>query len=118
MWARQSKYGAIKTEVDGIVFHSKGEAGRYQELKLLLHAGEITDLHLQEKYELKVAGVLICNYIADFVYETPDGEVVVEDFKGVRTEAYRLKKKLMLAVHGIEIFETGRTTKRGGRKKT
>lgn len=30
---------------------------------------------------------------------------VVEDVKGVRTLAYKFKKKLMKAVHGIEIRE-------------
>ena len=34
-----------------------------------------------------------------------DGDVIVEDVKGYRTEAYQLKKKLMRAVYGIEITE-------------
>jgi hypothetical protein len=44
-------------------------------------------------------------YIADFVYQE-DGKLVVEDVKGHRTEVYKLKKKLMLWVHGIRIKET------------
>jgi hypothetical protein len=44
---KKSKYGAVKTEVDGIMFDSKREASRYQELRLLEQAGEITNLRLQ-----------------------------------------------------------------------
>lgn len=43
---KKSKYGAVKTEVDGIKFDSKHEALRYQELRLLEQAGEITNLRL------------------------------------------------------------------------
>lgn len=44
---KKSKYGAVKTEVDGIMFDSKREAKRYQELRLLEQAWEITNLRLQ-----------------------------------------------------------------------
>jgi len=37
----RSKYGAIKTEVDGYIFDSRKEAARYQELKFAEAAGEI-----------------------------------------------------------------------------
>lgn len=43
-------------------------------------------------------------YIADFVY-TYNGVDVVEDAKGVRTDAYILKRKLMLYFHDISIYE-------------
>ena len=47
-----------------------------------------------------------CSYVADHVYfDLALGKVVVEDVKGVRTEAYKIKKKLMLWVHGIVISE-------------
>lgn len=46
-----------------------------------------------------------CSYVADFVYTTRDGKLVVEDAKGFRTEAYKLKKKLMLWRYGIDIKE-------------
>lgn len=46
-------------------------------------------------------------YVADFVYTIAEtGENVVEDSKGVRTKDYIIKRKLMLAVHGIRIKET------------
>lgn len=114
----KSKYRNVKTEVDGIVFDSGKEAMRYGELKMLEQTGEIHELALQVPFRLDVDGVHVCDYVADFVYyPTPDpspngraqfgeGRMVVEDVKGKRTEMYRLKKKLMLACHGIEIVET------------
>ena len=104
-----SKYGAIRTTVDGITFDSKGESIRYQQLKLLEAAGEIRDLKRQIKYPLVVNGVKIADYVADFRYvNSDDGAVVVEDFKSKATitPVYRLKKKFMLAIYGITILET------------
>lgn len=102
---RYSKYKAIRTAVDGIIFASKAEAARYCELKILQRQGLISDLRLQVPFNLPVNGVLICKYIADFVYLDADGRMVVEDKKGVKTPVYRLKSKLMLAVHGLRIVE-------------
>lgn len=101
------KYHAQPTEVDGEKFPSKGEAGRWQELKLLEAAGAIKGLKRQIPFPLVVNGVKIGSYIADFEYDE-GGERVVEDYKGVRTPVYNLKKKLVRALYGIEIFETGR----------
>ena len=50
---------------------------------------------------------LACKYVADFVYtDVETGETVVEDTKGFRTDVYKIKRKLMLKVHGIKIKET------------
>ena len=46
-----------------------------------------------------------CTYIADFVYFDEKGNLVVEDTKGMRTDTYIIKRKLMLHVHGIRIHE-------------
>lgn len=108
----QSKYYNKKVTYDGIEFDSIKEARRYQELKLLLRAGAISDLRLQVPYELIPAQYIngkcverAVKYIADFVY-TENGKEVVEDAKGVRTDTYKIKKKLMLYVHGIRLKET------------
>lgn len=104
---RANKYNAKKTIVDGITFDSKAEARRYGDLKILQMAGEISGLMLQREYPLKVNGIVVCKYRADFVYVDKSGHnTIVEDVKGVRTEVYKLKKKLMLACYGIEILET------------
>ena len=103
-----SKYGNIRTEVDGIKFASKREAVRYSQLKLLERAGEIEGLRRQVPYQIEVNGQKVCKYVADAVYYAPAGplaRLVVEDCKGVRTAIYRLKAKLLKAAHGIEIQE-------------
>ena len=101
-----SKYKAKVTWVDGIRFASKKEATRYGELKLMEHAGHISKLKLQPSFEIVIKGQKICKYIADFTYFNSKQVRIVEDVKGVKTPIYRLKKKLVKALHGIEIFET------------
>ena len=109
-----AKYRNIKTEVDGIVFDSKAEARRYAELKLLEKANEISDLRLQPEFDCVVNGQKICTYKADFEYWirdeefSPDDKYVCEDVKGFKTQVYRLKKKLVEALHDIEIREVRR----------
>ena len=101
-----NKYRNKPVTVDGHRFASKAEAKRYGELKLLEKAGEITRLTLQARYRLTVNGVKICDYIADFAYLSgPKNTLTVEDVKGVRTAVYRIKKKLMKAIYGIDIVE-------------
>lgn len=100
------KYQNRKTVVDGIKFDSAKEARRYGELKLLERAGQITGLEIQPSFRLLVNNCLICTYRADFTYQDATKARIVEDVKGMKTPVYRLKKKLMLAIHGVEIFET------------
>ena len=112
---RANKFHAVRTEVDGVRFDSKREAGRYVELKYLEKAGEIYDLELQPSFDLHVAPrwnqttrVLVAIYRADFRYrEGPKGVLKVEDVKSpaTRTAVYRLKKKMVEAQYGIEITE-------------
>ncbi len=114
---KRAKYGAVRTTVDGIAFDSKREADRYQELKLEQTAGAITDLELQPQFPLHVTTpegtmVVIGRYIADFRYRRWDpihacrGPLIVEDAKGVRTEAYKLKKRHVETEYGVVIRET------------
>jgi len=101
----KNKYRAIKTVVDGIKFDSKKEAARYQTLKLMESNGHISDLKLQPKFDLIVNDKKIGFYKADFEY-TQDGKIVVEDVKGMKTPVYNLKKKMIKAIYGFDIFET------------
>lgn len=113
------KYGNKKVLYNGLRFDSKKEARRYQELLKEQESGKIHDLQRQvkfvlipaqkEKTEGKKQGKVLereCCYIADFAYKTSTGNYVVEDTKGYRTPEYRIKRKLMLFVHGIRIRET------------
>ena len=105
---KTNKYGAGKTTFMGIKFDSKWEAERWGELTAMEKAGYITDLQRQISYEIVVNDQKICKYVADFRYNKVDEygslEEVVEDAKGVETAEFKLKKKLMKAVHGIEIY--------------
>ena len=100
-----TKYNAVRTKLDGYTFASKREAVRYGELKLALQAKAISDLNLQVPYSIEIGGKHICKYIADFVY-TENGQRVVEDCKGFRTDVYKLKKKLVEATYNVTIRET------------
>ena len=105
-----SKYSNKKTEVDGILFDSKAEAKRYIELQTLQNLGAIEGLERQKKYILckgrwHDGKPFSISYVADFVYYDKDGNQVVEDTKGLRLPDYILKKKMMLALLGIEIHE-------------
>ncbi len=101
------KYRNTKTVIDGVTFDSKKESARYSDLKLMQKAGEISDLTLQPKFDIVINGVKVCSYVADFSY-VENGVKIVEDVKSEVTRklpAYRLKNKLMRAVHGIAIRE-------------
>lgn len=99
----KTKYGNKKTEVEGMKFDSKKEAKRYKELRLLLKSGEIGFLARQVQYELNEGGSHSLIYIADFQYTTKEGELIVEDVKGVLTREFKKKRMLMKKIHGIDI---------------
>ena len=122
----RNKYGNRKVTFNGETFDSKRELSRYQELLLMQRAGKIHDLMRQVRFELVPTQYesyvrysaktgkrlkdgqrcveLAVNYIADFVYWEGD-QMVVEDAKGVRTEGYIIKRKLMRLQHGVAIRE-------------
>ena len=95
-----NKYHAKKTVVDGMVYDSKKEAARFQELKLLELSGYISDLRKQVKFSIcpKSGGNKRERfYIADFVY-TEGGKQIIEDVKSPATRSnpvYSLKKALV-----------------------
>lgn len=94
-------------------YDSRKEHRRANELRIMQRAGLISNLQEQVPYELIPTqrghdGKILeraCHYVADFVYRDSNGVLIVEDTKGVRTEVYRIKRKLMLHVHGIRITE-------------
>lgn len=105
-----SKYGNKKVILDGHKFDSQKEAKRYSELLLLEKAGEIYNLRLQPEYVIipSKGRYRETIYRADFCYDTKKDDYnsfVVEDVKGMKTEVYKIKKKLMYHVYGILIKE-------------
>ena len=108
-----SKYHAKRIEIDGIKFDSMKEGNRYCELKLLEKAKAIKSLVLQPKFVLQPPFTnadgqkeRAITYIADFMYYDNElGQVVVEDVKGVRTDVYKLKKKMFEYKYGTVVRE-------------
>ena len=119
-----SKYHSKKFSIDGETFDSEKEFRRWQELKILERAGQISDLRRQVPFEvipdqrepdvigprggIRKGRILERKavYIADFVYKDTNGQEVVEDVKGMRTKDYTLKRKLMLLNYGIRVLES------------
>lgn len=107
--AGRNKFNAKKTEYDGRVFDSAAEARRAHELWLLKLSGEVTSIEYQPSFECIVNGQKVCTYKADFKVTYKDGHVEYEDVKGLKKgsaySVFRLKKKLVEALHRIVIIE-------------
>lgn len=106
-----SKYNNQKIRAGGELFDSKREYNRWCELRLLERSGIICNLQRQVKFRLIDSQKTPerterpCDYIADFVYYE-NGNRIVEDCKGMRTDVYKIKRKLMLERYNISIKET------------
>ena len=128
----RAKYGNKKIKNAFGTYDSELEWGRYVFLSNRQKEGEISGLRRQVEYLLipaqygteirhlktkdKEVRVLLerpCSYIADFVYER-NGKTIVEDCKGedkkykgkrfsTQTADFKIKKKLMLYIHNIQI---------------
>ena len=123
---KRSKYGNRKVTIEGINFDSEREAKRYLILKEYQNRGDISDLKLQVVYELipaikelktvvlktktiqkEVTIQQAITYRCDFTY-IKDEKLIVEDVKispKMLPPEYKLKKKLLRYVHGIDIRE-------------
>lgn len=108
---KRNKYGATKVHAYGIKFDSKKEYKRYNELTLLVKAGEIQSFVHQVPFIYETDGKKMFKYVADYVIVNNDGSRRVEDVKGFdkKTQKFRttalfnLKKKLIEAQHKIKI---------------
>lgn len=106
--ARFQTVEPARRTMDGVVFASQKEMKRYAELKILVRAGEITELALQPKFEIDANGEHYCTYTADFSYIEKDGTVVVEEVKSTGTAkdaAYKLRKRAAEIAFGITVRE-------------
>lgn len=100
------KYNNKPVWIDGYRFASGHEGMRYRELVLLQNAHMITDLKIHTRHTLEINGYVICHYSDDFNYvPMGSGVRVYEDTKGFRTPDFVIKKKLMLALLGIDVQE-------------
>ena len=105
-----SKYRNRKVDYKGMKFDSKKEYIRYLVLEDMERKKEISNLRRQVSFQLippfeldgkKYKGI---KYIDDFVYQK-DGKTIVEDTKGILTDVYKVKRKLMAYIHKIKIKE-------------
>lgn len=128
---KSKKYGNIEVTYNGIKFDSKKEMQRYLVLKDAVKKGLIYCLTLQPKFELVPAVrekftkhlktkdkecervvQLAITYTADFAYYKGT-DYIVEDVKASKmclSDKYVLKKKMMLALKGIQIKEVYKAT--------
>lgn len=93
----KSKYGNTRSSFQGIIYHSKAEAGFAEELELRRKANDILSWERQIPIELRVNDRLICKYYCDFLIHHKGGEKELVEVKGMETEVYRLKRKLLEA---------------------
>ena len=97
-WQRHSyrKFKNVPTERDGLRFDSKKEAKRYDALKALREEGEVVQFLTQAPaFRLPGGG----RYVPDFLVFWTDGHVSIEDVKGMRTESYKAKKRIVESVY-------------------
>lgn len=106
--AQRPKYGNRKvTDAKGNVHDSAKEYRHWCELQLREKAGEISNLRRQVPFALVVGNILVCQYIADFVF-VEGAATIVEDCKSPQTRklaAFRIKAKLMKAIYKLEVRE-------------
>lgn len=106
---QRSKYNSVRVRWNDMWFDSIYEMNAAKKLESMRRAKAMRDRVVAIEYQVKFPIVMnkakICDYIADFVVEFADGRIDVIDAKGVRTSVYRLKQKMMKAVHGIDIVE-------------
>lgn len=90
-----------------LYFPSKLQARHWDRLLQLQRVGIITKVEHEVRFPLDVNGIHIGDYVADLVcYEKETGKRRVIDTKGgeaTQTKDFKIKQRLMLAVHGIEI---------------
>ena len=102
---RTDAAGKLERTADGILFDSKGECGRYRQLKLMERARIITNLEIQPSYPIVWPGTTkkICTVKLDFRYVDGEGITHIEDYKGATTALSNLKRKLVETAHNITV---------------
>lgn len=93
------KFHAVQTETDGIKFSSKKEARYYHGLKLKQAAGEVIFFLRQTPFHLP-GGVRL---VVDFVEFRADGSVHFIDTKGVETESFKAKRRMVEALYPVKV---------------
>jgi hypothetical protein len=97
----KSKFHSIKATIDGIEFDSLNESRYYIHVLEEVKAGNIKSFELQKAYEIvpshirRGKKIRKMEYLADFVCQMSDGTEKVIDVKGIETDVFKMKKKLV-----------------------
>lgn len=116
-----TKYKSKGVVIQGIYFHSTGEANYWLFLQDRLRGGYIKKLQRQVKFPFEINGVTVTSYKADYVVTNHDGSIEVIDYKSMFTiglEPFQIKKSLMLALYGVEIKCVGKNLESATKKPT
>ena len=112
---RRNKYNASKTIAkDGIRRDSKFEASVADELYILQAAGEILAYDSQYRVEMNIYNkdgkiVDVVKHKVDFRLHLPDGSYKLLEAKGIETDDYKWRRRLLLNVwlpeHPDHVYE-------------
>lgn len=110
---KQSKYKAKRTVYAGVEYDSAKEATQARQFDLARQDPDpehrVVDVKRQVVYKLGIDGVHLCKYKLDFLVTYASGRVRHIDVKGMKKgvpyDLFTLKKRLMKAIHGIEVEE-------------
>jgi hypothetical protein len=110
----RNKYGNRKTKG----FDSAKEWRRNQELEIMQRAGEISELKRQVPFTLMPSYTISdettkqgfrtvreIRYIADFTYRLKNGKRIIEDVKGMQTDVFKIKRKLLERKIALGVIE-------------
>lgn len=99
-------------------FDSAKEWRRNQELEALQRVGEISELNRQVPFVLMPSYTIAdkttrqgyrtvreIRYIADFTYRLKDGTRIIEDVKGMQTDVFKIKRKLLERKIALGVIE-------------
>jgi len=101
--SKPHKYRAKPCVIDGTHFPSQAEGRRYQELRLMEKAGEISELEVHPRYPITINNQKVCIVELDFAYLDQAAQRHYVDCKGMDTALSKLKRKLIFAVHAITV---------------
>ena len=101
MSALRHKYGAVRTEAHGFKFASKAEERFYRFLLAERAAGAVLFWLMQVPFHLP-GGV---RYVVDYQIFQADGSIRFVDVKGVETEAFKVKKRVVEATFPGVVIE-------------
>lgn len=112
MIKRRGKYNVSSKKdrtLAGVTYMSKLEMQYRAHLNILKKAkyneDKVVDIEEQVPFKIEINGKLICHYLLDFKVTYADGRIEYVDTKGVITDIYKLKKKMVEAIYPVKIKE-------------